>query len=285
MPPDLVERLFEAFYTTKGANQGTGLGLPVSAGIVRSHGGDLRYVPSPLGRGAAFTFDLPVRAVAMDQASILASVAGTVEPIADDPAAGPSTEAEVASPPDQGEPVDAPLVGTPADGSARPRVLVLDDERPIRIFLTKALTGLGFEVVATGSGRDAIEQALEAPFDAFVIDRNVGDTSGIEVYEAIVAARPDDATRFVLMSGDVLDPALEAFSAATGVGLLGEAVRSRDARPNASAACFPRPTVSRAGTCRSPGPSSGRGAPRPRAPPAPAAAAGAPGRGRPPARG
>ena len=35
----------------------------------------------------------------------------------------------------------------------------------------------------------------------------------IEVYEAVVGDRPDLATRFVLMSGDVLDPALEAFAA------------------------------------------------------------------------
>ena len=37
--------------------------------------------------------------------------------------------------------------------------------------------------------------------------------SGIEVYEAIVASRPDLAKRFVMMSGDVLDPALDAFAA------------------------------------------------------------------------
>ena len=105
----------------------------------------------------------------MDQASILASEAGTVEPVADDPAAGPSTEAEVASPPDLGEPVDAPLDGTPAIfvPAHDPASWSSTMSRPIRIFLTKALTGLGFEVVATGSGRDAIEQALDATFDAF----------------------------------------------------------------------------------------------------------------------
>ena len=37
--------------------------------------------------------------------------------------------------------------------------------------------------------------------------------SGVEVYEAVVATRPDLARRFVMMSGDVLDPALEAFAA------------------------------------------------------------------------
>ena len=213
VPPDVVERLFEAFYTTKGAGHGTGLGLPVSAGIVRSHGGDLRYVPSPLGRGAAFTFDLPIHAVALDPTAIFASLAEPSRPIADDDDEGTDDETPAA--------VAPPAVTTPVtEDGARPRVLVLDDEPAIRIFLTKALSGLGYDVVATDSGHDAIDQALATTFDAFIVDRHLGDTSGIDVYEAIVAARPADAARFVLMSGDVLDPTLEAFSSATGVGLL-----------------------------------------------------------------
>jgi two-component system NtrC family sensor kinase len=59
--PADVGRLFEAFFTTKPPNQGTGLGLAVSRGLIWAHGGDLTYAPNPLGRGATFTFDLPVQ--------------------------------------------------------------------------------------------------------------------------------------------------------------------------------------------------------------------------------
>jgi two-component system NtrC family sensor kinase len=61
--PEHLDRLFEAFFTTKAADDRAGLGLSVADDIVRSHGGALRHEPSPWGRGATFTFDLPVRAV------------------------------------------------------------------------------------------------------------------------------------------------------------------------------------------------------------------------------
>lgn len=56
--PDALEKVFEAFYTTKGSDKGTGLGLPVAREIVRSYGGDL-IVRSTVGVGTTFTFDLP----------------------------------------------------------------------------------------------------------------------------------------------------------------------------------------------------------------------------------
>jgi signal transduction histidine kinase len=56
--PEIVGRLFEPFCTTKPEGQGTGLGLYVSAEIVRRHGGRLTYFPAPEG-GAGFRFDLP----------------------------------------------------------------------------------------------------------------------------------------------------------------------------------------------------------------------------------
>jgi PAS domain S-box-containing protein len=202
VPPQHVARLFEAFFTTKPAHEGTGLGLPVSHGIVRSHGGELRYVPSPFGRGAAFTFDLPIRAVAIDRETVVAlpsEPASDPEPVLPPPAASPPAPAEVAH--------------------AR-RVLVVDDEASIRVFLSKALASLGFETVTATSGEEATARALDGDYAAFVIDQQLHGMSGIEVYDAVVAARPGYADRFVIMSGDVLDPTLEGFAATTGVGLL-----------------------------------------------------------------
>ena len=56
--PQHLDRIFDAFYTTKERGKGTGLGLLVSQRIVREHGGTLR-VQSDLGKGTRFTITLP----------------------------------------------------------------------------------------------------------------------------------------------------------------------------------------------------------------------------------
>jgi two-component system NtrC family sensor kinase len=59
MTPEQVRRVFEPFYTTKPEGKGTGLGLAVSAGIVRKHEGTLE-VFSELGKGSTFVVSLPI---------------------------------------------------------------------------------------------------------------------------------------------------------------------------------------------------------------------------------
>ncbi len=57
VPADIRERIFEPFFTSKPTGQGTGLGLPLSFGIVREAGGTLSLRPSD--EGAVFQIDLP----------------------------------------------------------------------------------------------------------------------------------------------------------------------------------------------------------------------------------
>ena len=207
--PEHVARLFEAFFTTKPPADGTGLGLPVSYGIVRSHGGELRYQPSAFERGAAFTFDLPVRTIA-------------------DPEEAARTAPPAPAMPVPEAPVDAVPVPVPAGASraapgspdGRPRVLVLDDEASIRTFLDKALRALGYDPVMTSSGAEAIERIGEGDFAALLCDHQMVGLTGIDVHEAVVRTRPDLVPRYVLMSGDVLNPAIATFAASQQVGLL-----------------------------------------------------------------
>ena len=56
LPPQQLEEIFSAFFTTKA--HGTGMGLPISRSIIESHGGRLWATPNS-ERGASFHFNLP----------------------------------------------------------------------------------------------------------------------------------------------------------------------------------------------------------------------------------
>jgi two-component system NtrC family sensor kinase len=59
IPPTALPHIFEPFFTTRPVGQGTGLGLPVSLGIVQDHGGSID-ADTCVGIGTTFTVWLPV---------------------------------------------------------------------------------------------------------------------------------------------------------------------------------------------------------------------------------
>ena len=60
IPQNIIDKIFQPFFTTKPTGQGTGLGLSLSYDIVKTHGGSLK-VESTEGTGSVFIIQLPLK--------------------------------------------------------------------------------------------------------------------------------------------------------------------------------------------------------------------------------
>jgi two-component system, NtrC family, sensor kinase len=66
MAPEVLEKIFEPFFTRNRTGNGTGLGLSISHQIIDSHGGTIAAASEGTGRGSTFTVTLPLRAAATE---------------------------------------------------------------------------------------------------------------------------------------------------------------------------------------------------------------------------
>ncbi len=115
--PELLDRIYEPFFTTKVLGQGSGLGLSTSLGIVKSHGGFIR-VYSELGKGTKFKVYLPAQSA---ESSLSA------------------TEGETAFPRGKGQ-----------------LILVVDDEANVRQITKQTLEEFGYRAILAGDGAEAL---------------------------------------------------------------------------------------------------------------------------------
>ena len=206
VPDEHRDRLFLPFFTTKPPGEGTGLGLSVSFGIVAGHGGRLWFEPAWAG-GSVFTIELPLEPSSEGSRLAPQATGTTVVATHDGPAGSGSAPGPPAAPPSAAGP------------ERRLRILVLDDEEPIRTFLTRVLRRT-VDVVAAASGAEALRRIEEGDFDAIFCDHRMPGMSGTDVYERIATLRPKLAGHFILMSGDVLNPELRTFTRGRAVRLL-----------------------------------------------------------------
>ncbi len=168
IPPQILEKIWEPFFSTKEVGKGTGLGLSMVYGIIKQTGGYI-YCDSVMGQGTTFTIYLP-RHYPEKQAA---------------PAAAPAAPAK---PPRE-------------DFTGRGRVLIVEDEDSVRAFASKALQSRGYTVVEADSGERGLA-AIEADKDGFelilsdvVMPEMDGPTMLAEIRKRGIK------TRFIFMSG------------------------------------------------------------------------------------
>ena len=162
MAPEIADRAFEPFFTTKPQGEGTGLGLATVHGIVTDSGGTVSIDSRP-GEGTEVRFRLPAAS----------------EPIR-------ATE-------------KAPAGAAPAVGTAR--VLVVEDQDPVRRQAVRILEAAGYEVTQAPGGAEALADWQQV--DVLVTDVVMPGMTGHELVEHALTLSPGLAV--VYMSGHTED--------------------------------------------------------------------------------
>jgi signal transduction histidine kinase len=174
MRPEVLEHVFEPFFTTRSLGHGAGLGLSVCHGVVSAAGGSLSARSEP-GRGSVFRLVL--------QAVAASSVSG-VRPRSLSPG--------------------------PPQPATRRRVLVIDDEPALLRSMRRILSE--HEVVCADSARQALRLLDDgARFDVIVSDLMMPGMTGIELYDELRERHPEAARRVVFVTGGTLSTKVDAF--------------------------------------------------------------------------
>ncbi len=151
--PAIRDHIYEPFFTTKATGEGTGLGLSMVYGIVKSHGGAVTC-DSRMGAGTSFRIYFPVL------------------PLEDMP--------------------DSKALEQPPVSSGEERILLVDDEESILEIGSDILSRHGYETVSAGSGEEALDTyaAEQDRIDLVILDLNMPGMGGRKCLEALREADP-----------------------------------------------------------------------------------------------
>lgn len=151
---EILDRIFEPFFSTKSPDQGTGLGLSTALGIIRSHGGFMRVASRP-GVGTTFSVHIPA---AREQGL---------------PAA-----------------ITEPTVEFRGRGET---ILVVEDEPAVREVFRQILTALGFKVRTAQDGVAALAILANpnTPVDGVITDLHMPNMDGLDLTREIRKTRPE----------------------------------------------------------------------------------------------
>lgn len=189
--PELTERIFEPFFSTKADGHGVGLGLSVVREMVRSAGGQVRLCSEP-GHGSSFTVYFPALPDSADRASAAVETG------------------------DEGLVADRPTL-----------VLLAEDEDAVRGLTRTLLEQHGYTVLAASDGAQALDVAAtcDAPIDLLVTDVVMPRLGGRELAQRLGVVRPD--TRVLFISGYTADTVLRRGIMDGGVAFLQKPFKGR----------------------------------------------------------
>jgi CheY-like chemotaxis protein len=160
MDKKTLARAQEPFFTTKEPGAGTGLGLPMARGFAEQSGGALSVESSP-GQGTTVTLWLP------------------------EDRSGRSARATASH-----DAADAAASGT-GEATRPVRLLVVDDDDPLREVLAENLDDRGYDVMAAASGPEALALlAADRAVDALITDLSMPGMDGIALIRAAQQRRP-----------------------------------------------------------------------------------------------
>jgi CheY-like chemotaxis protein len=156
--PEVVERMFEPFFSTKEVGKGSGMGLSTVHGIVHEHGGHIIVETKP---GAGATFRVLFK---------------------------PMSRTEGRSGIEEAEPASATAEVRQLNG----HVLVVDDEPAVGEFMGELLESWGLEVTVKPNGAEAEALFAENPqhFDLVVTDQTMPKMTGTELAQRLMAKHP-----------------------------------------------------------------------------------------------
>lgn len=164
-----LKKIFEPFFTTKPLGEGTGLGLATVTGIIEQSGGYV-YVSSELGSGTVFYILLKKYE---------------------------NAEGDLIEKKEEKE--------KPKDLTGEGTILIIEDEDPVRMFSSRALTNKGYKVIEAYSGDNALDVIAEhgvENIDLVISDVVMPGLSGPEVAEKITEMKPDIKLIFVSGYGE-----------------------------------------------------------------------------------
>jgi two-component system cell cycle sensor histidine kinase/response regulator CckA len=172
VPPELIEKIFEPFFSTKEVGKGTGLGLSTVYGIVKQTGGFI-YLESEVGKGTVFRIFLPRHVPGAAEVE----TAATLVPAAIEP--------------------DKPA----ADLTGHGTILLVEDEEGLRALNARGLTSRGYTVVEASNGVEAIRELEErdGAVDLVVSDVVMPEMDGPTLLKELRSRNPN--LKMILVSG------------------------------------------------------------------------------------
>jgi two-component system cell cycle sensor histidine kinase/response regulator CckA len=185
IPPKIVDKIFEPFFSTKEVGKGTGLGLSTVYGIIKQTGGFV-YVDSVEQEGATFRIFLP-RHVA------------TAQEIAQEIAAERSAQTE--APAGAVAALDQSKRAASADLTGEGTILLVEDEEGLRQLNARGLTSRGYTVLEAGNGVEAIDvlEKSDGQIDLVVSDVVMPEMDGPTLLRELRTRNP--TLKIIFVSG------------------------------------------------------------------------------------